>query len=246
MSWTCINCPYVHTPFLTCASHSLSLVCSGVAHKSDPEFNTVWKDTFLVYDSLKVPWKIALGNHDYMGIPQAQIDYHYDTTLNSEGLWYCPERNYSFETVIRDDEGLKETATRKNVKKKNEEKKKEGEEEEEKEEITALFYSLDSNGCQGHVQRVWPETKKMLHTYIHDMKATFKASLAHWKVVFAHHPIYTQGASHNIECSCLRAEKFMTKRNGEQPGYNLEAALVEAGVDVYYAGHEHVFQVRLP
>ncbi len=31
----------------------------------DPLFRTVWRDTFLPYDSLRVPWKVILGNHDY-------------------------------------------------------------------------------------------------------------------------------------------------------------------------------------
>ncbi len=35
----------------------------GVTSVADPLFRTVWRDTFLTYPSLRVPWKVVLGNH---------------------------------------------------------------------------------------------------------------------------------------------------------------------------------------
>jgi len=58
----------------------------GVNHVSDPQFKRCWSDVFLKYESLRVPWRMILGNHDYMGIPHAQIDFHYDRKYNPDGF----------------------------------------------------------------------------------------------------------------------------------------------------------------
>ncbi len=36
----------------------------------DPVFQRVWRDTFLIHPTLRVPWKVILGNHDY----QVRVD----------------------------------------------------------------------------------------------------------------------------------------------------------------------------
>ena len=37
----------------------------------------MWEEVYLVHDSLRIPWKAVLGNHDYMrkGDPEAQLDF---------------------------------------------------------------------------------------------------------------------------------------------------------------------------
>jgi hypothetical protein len=37
----------------------------GVDSVDDPVFQRVWRDTFLIHPTLRVPWKVILGNHDY-------------------------------------------------------------------------------------------------------------------------------------------------------------------------------------
>ena len=60
----------------------------GVQATSDP----LWRSSFeAIYSapSLQVPWYVALGNHDYRGNPQAQIDY---ATISQR--WRMPSRYY--------------------------------------------------------------------------------------------------------------------------------------------------------
>ena len=60
----------------------------GVQSTSDP----LWRSSFeAIYSapSLQVPWYVALGNHDYRGVPQAQLDY-----AAKSQRWRMPSRYY--------------------------------------------------------------------------------------------------------------------------------------------------------
>lgn len=74
---------------------------SGVSSTSDAH----WKSSFdAVYDakSLQIPWYGTLGNHDYGGSVQAQIDF-----ANFSKRWRMPARYYSFErTIPRSDKNV--------------------------------------------------------------------------------------------------------------------------------------------
>lgn len=60
----------------------------GVTSVSDPAWKTSFED---VYDapSLQVPWHVILGNHDYRGNSQAQLDYS-----ATSPRWSLPARWY--------------------------------------------------------------------------------------------------------------------------------------------------------
>jgi acid phosphatase len=63
---------------------------AGVASASDPKWKTSFEDVYAA-PSLQVPWYAALGNHDYYGEPQAQLDY-----AKTSHRWRMPQRSYSF------------------------------------------------------------------------------------------------------------------------------------------------------
>jgi tartrate-resistant acid phosphatase type 5 len=68
----------------------------GVAGVDDPK----WRSSFeAVYTapSLQVPWRAALGNHDYHGNTQAQLDY-----AKTSSRWRMPGRWYSFTETAPD------------------------------------------------------------------------------------------------------------------------------------------------
>lgn len=68
----------------------------GVASVSDPAWKASFED---VYDapSLQVPWYVALGNHDYHGNSQAQIDYS-----AASPRWRLPARWHAFQAAAPD------------------------------------------------------------------------------------------------------------------------------------------------
>jgi acid phosphatase len=61
---------------------------SGVASVDDPLWKSVYEDVY-THPALNVPWHVALGNHDYRGNPQAQVDY---TARHTR--WSMPARYY--------------------------------------------------------------------------------------------------------------------------------------------------------
>jgi acid phosphatase len=61
----------------------------GVQGIDDPQWKTSFEDVYAA-PSLQAPWHVALGNHDYHGDSQAQIDY----TARSR-RWRLPSRWYT-------------------------------------------------------------------------------------------------------------------------------------------------------
>src|ERR1700692_2120748 len=60
----------------------------GVASTADPQWHSSFEEIYAA-PSLQIPWYVALGNHDYRGVPQAQIDY-----AKSSMRWRMPSRYY--------------------------------------------------------------------------------------------------------------------------------------------------------
>jgi len=60
----------------------------GVQSTSDVRWASDFVDMY-TDDFLQVPWYITLGNHDYMGIVDAQLKYKQDPR------WQLPDRNYT-------------------------------------------------------------------------------------------------------------------------------------------------------
>jgi len=100
---------------------------------------------------------------------------------------------------------------------------------------------LDTNGCQGHVRRRFPEAAQDLYTYKEQLTKSLAESKADWKFVFGHHPLYTKGLEHGTLGRCLRADTYH-HRGGESKGYGLEETFSTGGVHGYFSGHEHVLQ----
>jgi acid phosphatase len=68
----------------------------GVASVDDPQWQASFEQIYTA-QSLQTPWKVILGNHDYRGNVQAQIDY----SARSQ-RWRLPARYYA-ETIVLPD-----------------------------------------------------------------------------------------------------------------------------------------------
>jgi len=60
----------------------------GVQSAADPQWRTSFENIYTA-SSLQIPWYVALGNHDYRGVPQAQLDY-----AKTSARWRMPSRYY--------------------------------------------------------------------------------------------------------------------------------------------------------
>ena len=60
----------------------------GVQSVSDPHWSASFEAVYAA-PALQIPWYVALGNHDYLGVPQAQIDY-----CAHSARWRMPARYY--------------------------------------------------------------------------------------------------------------------------------------------------------
>lgn len=69
---------------------------NGVASVDDPQWQSSFEQIYTA-DSLQTPWKVILGNHDYRGNVQAQLDY----SARSH-RWRLPSRYYA-ETIALPD-----------------------------------------------------------------------------------------------------------------------------------------------
>ena len=62
---------------------------NGVQSPHDPQWQTSFEHVY-TDPALQRPWYVALGNHDYRGVPQAQLDY-----ATTSPRWRMPSRYYT-------------------------------------------------------------------------------------------------------------------------------------------------------
>lgn len=91
------------------------------------------------------------------------------------------------------------------------------------------FFCVDTSGCQDCMQ---DECRGLTQDSVRELARMLRASSARWKVVFGHHPIYTKSDDHGVDGDTLRTV------------FHLEQLMLDHGVVLYFAGHEHVLQYR--
>ena len=109
----------------------------------------------------------------------------------------------------------------------------------ESDSIQIEFYCLDTSGAE------WPyKTNSSIRNEFLNAKEQLKRKLAEstakWKIVFAHHPMYTKSVIHGESGRNLR-DTFV---DGAEiaTGSGMEQVFIQGKVDVYFTGHEHNFQ----
>jgi tartrate-resistant acid phosphatase type 5 len=139
---------------------------NGVRSTLDHNWLASYENIYTAH-SLQTDWYIVLGNHDYGGDPQAEIDY---TAVDRK--WNMPARYYSKVFYINGDTTLGMLFVFLD---------------------TSPFLSEYYEGDKIHVkgqdtaaQRIW------LEKTLSEAPANIK-----WKFVFGHHPVYTGGGRMN-------------------------------------------------
>jgi tartrate-resistant acid phosphatase type 5 len=168
----------------------------GVASTTDGHWKKSFEEVYTA-PSLQVPWNVILGNHDYHADCDAQIAYS-----KMSARWRMPARYYVQSHSLDDN-------------------------------TTADFFYLDTtpmikvyrkSGFEGKVHEnvASQDVPKQLAWF----KSALAASTAQWKIVFAHHPIYSGG------------------EHGDQPEMieSVLPLLQEHNVHAYFNGHDHDLQ----
>jgi hypothetical protein len=105
------------------------------------------------------------------------------------------------------------------------------------------FFGLDTNGAQSHVRKDHPGSKEKVWEYKAWLEQQLGLSTATWKILLAHHPMYTKSTQHGLIGRCLRDARYGKTLEGEDwEGYGLERVVRDGGVNVVLTGHEHLFQ----
>jgi acid phosphatase len=173
----------------------------GVESVNDPKWKTSFESIYTAA-SLQVPWYIVLGNHDYGGNVQAQIDY-----TKTSKRWNLPARYYSFEKKVE-------------------------------ESISVLFIMMDSNPFIESYKKGEKSNAELNDNSINELRqqdtqqqlrwldSTLSVSTAIWKIVCAHHPIYSGGIHGSTQELIDKVKPILEKYK----------------VTMYVCGHDHDIQ----
>ncbi len=137
----------------------------GVASLLD----THWKASFEdVYDGphLQTPWYVALGNHDYHGEPQAQLNY-----ARTSARWRMPAHYYKVSGTSLGFSGLDLFCI----------------------DSTPLMAEFSENGVE-HSGRALD--RQIAADQLAWLERELASSSAPWKLVFGHHTIRSGGSGH--------------------------------------------------
>lgn len=159
----------------------------GLTSLADPIFKEYFEDVYLVHESLRVPVRPTLGNHDHQGNAAAQIE-----VSRIQPLWRMPALYYTFRRDLED-------GTR------------------------VQYFALDTDPIHnGRIEEACPQ--------IHWLESELEQSEAHWKIVYGHHPLRSNGKHSGSK---------RTRRS-------LGPILRQHGVDLYLAGHDHILEMLQP
>eukprot|EP00741_Cyanophora_paradoxa_P005430 tig00000882_g5266.t1 len=134
-----------------------------------------WKTSFeKIYDapSLQRRWYIILGNHDYRGTPQAQLDY-----AAISDRWHLPARYYTEEVLVP----LSANGTGPSLR-------------------LGLFF-IDTTPMLSEYRSNKKYMKPDLFSQdvagqLEWLKGALAASKADWKILVGHHPVYSLAGTH--------------------------------------------------
>lgn len=135
---------------------------AGVRSVDDPHWKVSYEEVYAA-PALQVPWYAALGNHDYRGVPSAQLAY-----ARASARWRMPARYYAVHEPTAVPGGLDIFVL----------------------DTTPLVRELDEAMVRLSRGRVsFPPAGPQMSW----LETQLAQSTAAWKIVVGHHPIYSGG-----------------------------------------------------
>jgi predicted MPP superfamily phosphohydrolase len=136
---------------------------TGVQSTQDPQWKASFEDIYSSFH-LQNPWYIALGNHDYYGNIQAQIDYS-----KISRRWNLPSNYYKKTVELNDGSKLLLVFI-------------------DTSPFINSYYSKGKEMAEKVKQQDTIAQKKWLINTLQEADASIK-----WKIVIGHHPMYSGG-----------------------------------------------------
>lgn len=182
---------------------------NGVQSATDPQWRSSFEDIYTA-PSLQTPWLATLGNHDYRGVPEAQIAYSAHSRR-----WKLPSRYYTVRGAAfgapHVDFFMLDTSPLVNK------------------------YRLEV-GSQIRRNVLTQDVAAQLAWLDHALAA----SRAPWKLAFGHHPIFSGGSSHGNTPEMIAQVEPILKRHGVQAyvaGHDHDMQFIERdGLHLIQAG----------
>jgi tartrate-resistant acid phosphatase type 5 len=79
---------------------------NGVVNTTDELWHSTWMDRWQIGTNLTLPWVSFMGNHDWNGNAQAQIDYSKSSEAGAK-YWIMPSKYYSIDATVPNNKKLK-------------------------------------------------------------------------------------------------------------------------------------------
>jgi len=136
---------------------------TGVQSTQDPQWKASFEDIYFSFH-LQTPWYVALGNHDYYGNIQAQIDYS-----KISRRWYLPSNYYKKTVELNDGSKVLLVFIDTNP-------------------FINSYYSKGKEMAEKVKQQDTIAQKKWLINTLQEADTSIK-----WKIVIGHHPMYSGG-----------------------------------------------------
>ncbi|MFT4027790.1 MAG: tartrate-resistant acid phosphatase type 5 family protein [Novosphingobium sp.] len=157
----------------------------GVQSVTDPLWKASFEDVYTA-PSLQRPWYGVLGNHDYRGSPQAQLDYAKQSTR-----WRMPSRYYK---IAGAEHGLP-TVDLFMI------------------DSSPLVVKYRTDEKQALRDNVLAQDTAAQLKWLDDELGRSRAA---WKLVFTHHPSYSGGSSHGNTAEMIGQVDPILARHGVQ------------------------------
>ena len=162
---------------------------NGVQSASDPQWQSSFEQIY-TDPALQIPWYVALGNHDYRGVPQAQIDY-----AAHSRRWKMPARYYKLSGSRIGLPGVDLFAIDSSPLV-----------HQYRDKVDAPI-AANVKGQDSEAQLAW-------------LDRALGASTARWKLVFGHHTIRSGGSAHGETPELVELVRPLLERHGVQAYIN--------------------------
>jgi acid phosphatase len=157
----------------------------GVESVDDPLWKSMFEDVY-THPALQVPWHAVLGNHDYGGNPQAQIDY----TARSP-RWRMPRRYYKVADRTLDHAGIDMFVI----------------------DTSPFVQSYRKDPASARARNM---ASQDIDAQLAWLDTSLGDARARWKLVVGHHTIHSGGSAHGDTHELVERLKPVLLRHGVQ------------------------------